>query len=388
MQNFVYHNPTKVLFGRGTIPQIGPETSILGSRVLLLSGRSSAKTGGVYQVVYNSLVEAGCTVFEFPGITPNPTLEQVRLAIEFGVKNSVDVICGVGGGSVIDSAKAVSAGVVVKHDVWKFFTGKKSIKNTLPVTTVSTLAGSGSENNSGMVLTNSAQGVKFGFAHRFLYPKVSILDPEATFSVPEEYIAYGAIDAITHLLEFYFSHNEKQADVQDNYIEGLVRSIAVNCTGSLSNPLDYNSRANLMWSAALALNGLSSAGLGKLSFSMHLIEHSLSAAFDTPHGAGLAVIVPAWLRHHRECYANRINRLFDRAFSDTLGCSEEDSVEEKIAQLENWFIAIGAPTRLAGLGIREQEIDALAQNSRQLARIWRMREFDEQTVARILQLAI
>ncbi|MCI5146402.1 MAG: iron-containing alcohol dehydrogenase, partial [Candidatus Electrothrix sp. AR3] len=200
MQNFVFHNPTKIIFGRNTVPTIGPETMAWGKRALLVYGQSSIKKTGLYAQVTASLVQAGVSVVEHGGVQSNPLLDHVRAGIAKVKKEDLQVVVAVGGGSVIDTAKAIAAGSVVEHDVWKFFIGKKSIKSTLPVTTVLTLAAAGSEMNSGMVITNQDTKERFGFGHRLLYPKVSIMAPEITFPVPPDYTAYSAVDAIAHIL--------------------------------------------------------------------------------------------------------------------------------------------------------------------------------------------
>ena len=206
MQNFVFHNPTKILFGKNTVPAIGNETALFGKKVLLVYGTGSIKKTGLYDRVIESLQKAELTVIEHPGVQSNPVLSHVHEGIALAKEHSCQVVCAVGGGSVLDEAKAICAGSTVEHDVWKFFTGKKSVKQPLPLTTVLTLAASGSEMNSGMVITNEKTSQKFGFANKHLHPKTSILDPTLTFSVPPDYTAFGAVDAIAHVLEFLFHH--------------------------------------------------------------------------------------------------------------------------------------------------------------------------------------
>lgn len=384
MHNFVFQNPTKVLFGRGTIASIGGETCHFGTRVLLVFGCSSARRNGLLEQVHSSLAQAGATVREYGGIVANPTLAQVREGVRLAKESRIEVICAVGGGSAIDSAKAISAGAVVEHDVWKFFTGKKSVRLPLPLTVVSTLAASGSEMNSGMVLTNEETQQKFGFANRLLFPRTAVMDPEATFTVPADYTAYGAIDALAHLLEFYLTCRHPGTMVQDRYMEGLAESIMASCNAALANPRDYEARATLMWAAALALNGLSAAGLGKVGFPMHLIEHSLSALHGVAHGAGLAVVIPGWMRSQQDpLVRQRMLQFFQRVLA-----VEGDgtiALERGITLLENWFREIGAPVTLREVGIGSDQIGALAENALPLARIWRMREYGRERIEAILE---
>lgn len=381
MQNFVFHNPTKVIFGRNTIPQVGAEVCSLGNKVLLVTGQSSAKKTGIFQQVHESIAENGCTVFCLEGIRPNPTLNKVREGIELVRRENIEVICGLGGGSVIDSAKAIGAGSLVQHDVWKFFTGKKPVRTTLPVVAVPTIAASGSEVNSGMVLTNSDTGHKFGFANRHLFPKTAIMDPQATYTVPPSHTTFGCIDALTHVFEFYFTNKQPGADVQYHYMEGLANTLFDNCQTALNNPSDYQARANLMWSSALALNGLSASGLGKVGFPMHLVEHSLSALYDIPHGAGLAIIGPGWMKLIHEDVGDRVQRFFQKTAKSLYAPSR---VIDTITNLQKWYVSIGAPAYLEDVGIDAKEIPGIAKNSQALAKVWRMREYDEPLVEKIL----
>ncbi|MCL2789173.1 MAG: iron-containing alcohol dehydrogenase [Desulfobulbus sp.] len=383
MHNFVFHNPTKILFGQGTLEAIGPETRIWGKRILLVYGRSSLRRNGLYDQILASLRTAGLEVAEHGGVRANPLLSHARQGIREARARQAEVIVAAGGGSVIDTAKAIAAGVPVEHDVWKFFTGKKSLKTALPVITVLTLAASGSEMNSGMVLTNDATREKFGFGHRLLHPKTSILDPQATYTVPPDHTVFGAVDAISHLLEFYLTAADPDIPVQDRMMEGLVENSMTACRRCLRDPRDYSGRANLMWTATLALNGLTAAGLGRVGFPMHLIEHSLSALYDIPHGAGMAVILLGWLRAHRTALAHRIAGLGRRLFRLT----ESDpllAADQTIARFADWLADVKAPLTLADLGIAAAEIPHIADNTRGLARIWRLAEYSPERVASIL----
>lgn len=386
MQNFVFHNPTKVLFGSGTISQIGNETSALGRNALLVYGRSSARASGLYHQVCDHLHSAGVNVFDHGGVTSNPLLSHVREGVDKVKTQKIDVIIGVGGGSVIDSAKAICAGSPVAHDVWKFFTGKKSVRNVLPLATVLTLAGAGSEMNSGMVLTNDATKEKFGFGHRLLFPKVSILDPDLTYTVPVDYTAYGAIDAIAHVIEFYMTTADPDTPVQDRMMEGLVVNAMESCLRSIKDPGDYNGRANLMWTSTLALNGLTAAGLGRVGFPMHLIEHSLSGLYNVPHGAGMAVIVPGWLRWQANQDVQRIAQFMQRVFSEEIDPRFNDKKKAVLGidLLTDWIKRVGAPSTLLELDLTRANIQEISDHTKGLARVWRLKQYDPETVATIL----
>jgi alcohol dehydrogenase YqhD (iron-dependent ADH family) len=383
MQNFVFHNPTKILFGKGTISNIGSETTAFSNKVLLVYGSGSIKKNVLYQHVTESLQNAGAEIIEHPGVQSNPLLSHVRAGIALTKTHHCQVVCAVGGGSVIDESKAICAGAMVDHDVWKFFTGKKSITSTLPLTTVLTLAASGSEMNSGMVITNEETNQKFGFANKHLFPKASILDPEATFSVPADYTAYGAVDAIAHVLEFYFTTADPSTPVQDRFLEGLVINAMESCDRVLANLHDYQGRADLMWTATLALNGLTGAGLGKVGFPMHMIEHSLSALYDVPHGAGLSAIIPGWMRHQSEITPKRFAQFAERVF-DCRNGSVEEQAQMGINSLQKWFEKVHSPTSLQALHIPTQDIPRIAENALALAKVWRMPDYDNGRIQAIL----
>ena len=383
MKNFVLENRTKIIFGRDIIDQIGPETALLGSKVLMVYGRKSCKEHGVYRQVKDALSQAGVTVTELGGIRANPVLEQVREGIALARQENVEAVLAVGGGSVIDSAKAICAGVPADHDVWQFFRGKKGIGATLPLACVLTIAGSGSEMNGGMVLTNEESARKMGIGNKRLQPMVSILDPVATFTVPPDQTAFGAVDTIAHLLEFYCTAEAQQTPLQDRFMEGVAQTVIESCEKVLADPEDYDTRADLMWSATLALNGWSAAGLGRVGFPMHMIEHSLSALYDVPHGAGLAVVMPAWLSWQAEQEPERIAQFAQRVFGVPAGDSY-DNARQGIACLVDWFKRIGCPTTLAELGVSSSEIPKIAENALPLAKLWRLREYSQPIIETVL----
>ncbi len=388
MQNFVFHNPTKIIFGRNTVPAIGKETLQAGKRALLVYGKKSFYETGLYSTVTSSLSDAGVHFMEHGGVSSNPLLSHVRDGITKVRQHNLDVVVAVGGGSVIDTAKAIGAGSVVEHDVWKFFTGKKSIKKTLPVVTILTLAAAGSEMNSGMVITNDDTKEKFGFGNRRLYPLTSILDPETTFSVPPDYTAYGAIDAIAHVIEFYMTCEDPDTPVQNTLMEGLIKNSFASCERCLTNPHDYGGRANLMWTATLALNGLTAAGLGRVGFPMHMIEHSLSALYDIPHGAGLSVILPGWLTWYSQKKPARIAHLGRQIFpkQNLQRYNDNETALKTITFLKNWFIRINGPVTLEEVGIPQQDIASIADNALALAKIWRLKQYSHQRIEQILDL--
>ncbi|MCF8056170.1 MAG: iron-containing alcohol dehydrogenase [Desulfocapsa sp.] len=383
MQNFVFHNPTKILFGKNTVPAIGEETIAYGEKVLLVYGTGSIKKNGLYEQIIQSFKGVGAEITEHPGVQSNPLLSHTRKGIQLAKENNCQVVCAAGGGSVIDEAKAICAGATVQHDVWKFFTGKKSVKAPLPLTTVLTLAASGSEMNSGMVITNEETSQKFGFANKLLHPKTSILDPAVTCSVPADYTAYGAVDAVAHVLEFYFTTVDPCTPVQDRLMEGLVINAMESCNRVLKKLDDYQARADLMWTATLALNGLTGAGLGKVGFPMHMIEHSLSAFYNVPHGAGLSAVIPGWMRHYAQLNSKRFAQFAERVFDIREG-SEEERASRGVEALSAWFTKVNSPTTLTTLEIPKDDIPRIAENALALANVWRMADYDKDKIETIL----
>ena len=228
MQNFIFENPTRIIFGKGTISRIGREVKRFGSKVLLVYGQGSIKKNGVYDQVVASLREADISIVELPGVKSNPVLSLALEGIELARKEQVDTILAVGGGSVIDTAKTVAAGVKAEHDVWDFFTYKKAIKDALPILTVLTLSASASEMNSAAVITNEKGARKFSIRSPFIQPKMSILDPTVLYTLSPEYSAYSAVDAITHALEGYFNNSEPDSLLQDRLVEAFIKTIIEN----------------------------------------------------------------------------------------------------------------------------------------------------------------
>ncbi|MFP3983356.1 MAG: iron-containing alcohol dehydrogenase [Desulfurivibrionaceae bacterium] len=383
MQNFVLHNPTTVIFGAGTTGQVGEEAAKLGKKCLLVYGRNSLKQNNLYKRIHSSLIQAGLEVIDHGGVRSNPRLSHVREGVAKAKDHNVDSVLAAGGGSVIDSAKAIAAGALVEHDVWKFFTGKKPVRQKLPLCCLLTLAAAGSEMNGGMVVTNEENNHKFGVGNRLLHPDVSILDPKLTYTVPPDYTAYGAVDAIAHILEFYFTTPDPDTPVQDRFMEGLVINIMESCEKVLKDPEDYQGRADLMWCATMALNGWTAAGLGPVSMPMHMIEHSLSAIYDIPHGAGLSVVMPAWMRYRAGKLEHKLAQFGERVFG--LTGNQSDTALRAIEALEKWFSQANNPIRLDELAVPAEDVPEIAANAVSLAGLWRLKSsYDRETIEEIL----
>ncbi len=383
MQNFIFENPTKIIFGRGQISKIGKEISRFGRKVLLVYGRESIKKNGIYDQVMSSLRENNMSIIEFPGVKSNPMLAHVRKGIDLAREAQVDVVLAVGGGSVIDTAKTIAAGVQADHDVWDFFTYKKPVLGALPLLTVLTLAASASEMNSAAVITREEGLQKFSFRSPHIQPRVSILDPTALFSLQATYSAYSGVDAISHLLEAYFNNEETDSPLQDRLVECFLRTIMESTNIILREPANYNARANMMWATTWAFNGLPAAGLGRVTLPVHMIEHSLSAIYDIPHGAGLAVILPGWMRYTINKNQRKMAQLA-RAIFQIEGSDDKASVE-CTGRLKDWFAAIGCPTSLQEAGIPESDINKIAENAFVLAQTWQLPDYTKEVIVDILR---
>ena len=370
MQNFTFHNPTKIVFGQGTLEQIGTEAAPYGKKALYIYGKGSIKRNGVYDKTIASLKSAGIELIEFDGVKANPVLSHTHEGIALARKEKADMIVAVGGGSVIDEAKAIAAGVLMDMDVWEFYARRYKPLAALPLLTVLTMAATGTEMNGGTVITNDATNVKLGISSPFLYPKVSILDPTTLVSVPADQTAYGAVDAVTHLLESYFTQEDTFTPIQDRYVEGIVRTITEVAEVQQKNPGDLTARSTFMWAATLAWNGLAPAGVGKWSTPNHLIGHSMSALHDTAHGASLSIALSGWMPWYAEQPggAERLTQL-GKAVFDVSGA------EKTIESFRAWFRSIGSPTTLMDIGVDDAGLVKVAENIGQCAPLWGLPEY-------------
>ena len=385
MENFEYCNPTRVIFGKGEIGKVGPETRKLAGRVLLVTGRGSVKRTGVFDRVAGSLEDAGVEFVELDGVRSNPLLSKTREGVALVRERGLEAVVALGGGSVMDTGKAVAAGVLLEEgDLWDLFTGRQGIHGALPVVAVPTLAASGSEMNGYMVITNEETGHKLATGSPFLHPRCSILDPSTTYSVPGDYTAYGGVDALCHLLEPYFNGPAPFTPVQDRMAEGLVEAILEATPRAVEEPGEYRWRAAMMWAASLALCGLTKAGVGEHRFPVHLVEHSVSALFDVPHGAGLAALLPGWMAWYARAKPGKLAQLGRRIWR----VEERDdraAAMECILRLQGWFSALGCPTCLKDLGISARDHGRLAENASFQARVWGIDdEYDVERIEEIL----
>ena len=383
MKSFEYHNPTRIIFGENILSSLGKETAKLGSRGLLIYGKNSIHSSGVYDRVCQSLKSAGVTIIiEHPGVKANPTLEHTREGIQKVRHHKLDVVVAVGGGSVIDEAKAIAAGSLYEQDVWDFYCGKAVPQAALPVVTVCTLPATASEMNCGTVITNESTQQKFGVLSPLLYPKVSFLDPSLTFTLPREQIVYGTVDALSHLMEGYFTQKGGWTPIQDRFAEGLMKSLMEALDRILKNPTDLDARATQMWGCTWAWNGFSATGIGSFGLPNHALGHALGGIYDLAHGATLSIVIPGWCRYEAKSRCERL-ALFAKNVFDLKNSSEQSVAMAGVAKLEAWYLAVGAPTRMSEAGINSPDISLLTQKAYELATLWGMPELTKDIISEI-----
>lgn len=355
MDPFTFYNPTRIEFGSGKEAAIGEHLRRHSvKKVLLTYGSERIKREGLFEIVTQSLAMHGIEFVELGGIVSNPVLSTVRQGIEVVRAHDVDAILSVGGGSVLDSTKAIAAGARYDGDVWDLFIGEGALTSALPIFAILTIAATGSEMNGYGVVTNDKTREKLPVGNDHTRPKVSILSPALMAGVSRDYLVYSAADIISHLIEVYFTATV-QPKLQSRLVEALIHTVIDTTRALLKNPADEAARGEFAWAATLAQNGLTFSGSAGFSYPNHAIEHSLSALFNVPHGAGLSVVMPAWMKWYQD--QNRPQ--FERFATQVFGLA---SAAEGIAALERWFEEIGTPTRLGQLGIQETDLPAIVEN--------------------------
>lgn len=346
MENFTLYNPVKLYFGKNVVENLGKVVTHYGKKVLLVYGGGSIKKNGIYDMILKQLELSGAEVFEYPGIRPNPVIEDVDSAAALGREKKADVVLAVGGGSVIDSAKIISITIPVSHSGWDFVKGKSKPKTAVPLIAVLTLAATGTEMNRFAVVQNNKTKEKLGYGDPLIYPKESFLDPSFTISVPVNYTSFGITDLIAHCLEAYFGEGE--ATLSDRFVYAIIREAIDYGPELLDAPGNYVLREKIMYAATNALNNLTAYGRKSGDWGVHSIGHVLSVLYDVPHGASLSIVYPAWLRLHLNKIPARIAELGKNLF-------RSGTAEEAITGFEAFFKSIGSPVRLGDAGINATE---------------------------------
>ena len=358
MNNFSFYSPTHYVFGRGAEEQVGELTKAMGAhRVMIVYGMGSAVRSGLIERVKDSLKSAGIKTVEFGGVQPNPIDTKVYEGIGMARAEKIDGLVAVGGGSAIDTAKAIACGVPYNGDFWDFYCGKKTVKEALPLGVVLTIPAAGSEGSGNSVITKVEGLHKLSLrTESALRPKFACLNPEITFTLPPYQTASGIADMMAHIFERYFSQTEN-VEVTDRLAEGLLKAIIEEAPKVIANPTDYDARANILWSGTLAHNGLCGTGRAE-DWVSHFMEHEVSAVFRVTHGAGLAVITPAWMTYMAEHCPAKIAQFGRRVFGiDTV--NDREAALQGIGRLRNFFSSIGLPVTFEQLGVPDPDIDLL-----------------------------
>lgn len=365
MENFIYANPVKIIFGKDTIKNISSEIP-QGSKVLITYGGGSIKKNGVYDQVLEAIKEF--EYFEFSGIEPNPHYETCMKAVELIKQKGVNFILAVGGGSVIDATKFIAAAVCSEQaDPWEILSRGRKIEKALPFGTVLTLPATGSEMNAGAVITKAETQEKLSFSSPMTYPKFSVLDPTTTYSLPVKQIGNGVVDAFVHVIEQYLTHYEGDSLLQDMMAEAILKTLVIEGPKALANPTDYDVRANLMWASTWALNGWIAQGVPE-DWATHMIGHELTAFFGLDHGQTLAIVLPGIMTVLKEQKSKKIIRLGKEVF----GIEGNNAIEETIKAVESFFEQMGIRTHLSDYGLGDEAIGKVVE--RMNNRGWKLGE--------------
>lgn len=387
MDSFTYWNPTKLIFGRGEVEKLADEVKQYGRNVLLVYGGGSIKRNGLYDQVVSILEKAGLNVHELAGVEPNPRVVTVNKGARLCKEHDIDFLLAVGGGSVIDCTKAIAAGAKYDGDAWDIVTKKHIPTEALPFGTVLTLAATGSEMNSGSVITNWETNEKYGWGSPLVFPKFSILDPVNTFTVPKDHTIYGMVDMMSHVFEQYF-HHTKNTPYQDRMCESLLKTVIETAPKLIEDLENYELRETILYTGTIALNGMLSMG-ARGDWATHNIEHAVSAVYDIPHAGGLAILFPNWMKHTLSENVGRFKQLAVRVFDiDDAGKTDREVALSGIEKLSEFWTSLGAPNRLADYGITDEKLDLIADKAMANGEFGRFKTLNKEDVLSILKASL
>ncbi|KYK25018.1 butanol dehydrogenase [Thermoplasmatales archaeon SM1-50] len=387
MFDFNYMVSTKVLFGRNKIQMLPEELKPYGKRILVVYGKRSIKKIGLYDLITTLLARNSLVYYELSGVQPNPRINSVRQGIKICREYHIDCIVAVGGGSVIDCAKTIAAGFYYESDPWDLFhLGDSAIKNALPIGTILTVTGSGSEMNGNAVISNMETEQKLAIHNDLLRPRFSILDPTYTFTVSTHQIAAGIVDIFSHVLEQYFSPT-REAFVQNRIAESLLLTCIKYGPIALKEPTNYEAQAQLMWTSSLALNGL--LGYGKITdWATHGIEHAVSAAYDVIHGVGLAILTPHWMNYVLNEETNYKFVEYGKNVWNIQEGNDYTVAKKGIEKTQRFFKNLGIPTTLREVGVTEKKLNDLAEKIVMHKEIGKFKKLGKKDVLMILKNAL
>ncbi|MDK9712032.1 iron-containing alcohol dehydrogenase [Acidaminobacter sp.] len=366
MNNFVYDIPTKVYFGENQLGNLGPELSKYGKKVLLTYGGGSIKKIGLYDKVVEEIKKAGLELFELSGIDPNPRVSSVNAGADICKREGIDVLLAVGGGSVIDCTKYIGAAAYYDGDAWDILLKKTPVEQCLPIVTVLTLSATGSEMDSGGVISNPETNDKIGLLFPVMQPKVSFLDPTVTYSVNRYQTACGAADIMSHIIEVYFNMNQ-DLYMLDTVMEGLMKTVIKYTPVALAEPDNYEARANLMWASSWAINGFVNGGK-RHAWSCHPMEHELSAFYDITHGLGLAILTPRWMAYTLgEKTIGKFVQYGVNVFGVDPTLPQMEIAQQGIERLKAFFFeTLGLQSTLTEIGIDDTHFGLMAEKAAEL----------------------
>lgn len=387
MNTFTFHNPTKLIFGKNTLSSLSKEVEQYGRNVLLVYGGGSIKRTGLYDEVMTELGKINAVVTELAGVQPNPRLSTVHEGVDLCRKHNIDLVLAVGGGSVIDCAKAIAVGAKYDGDMWDFAERKAVAQGGLPLGTVLTIAATGSEMNAGSVITNEKTEEKLGWGSYYAFPAFSILDATYTATLPKDQTVYGMVDIMSHVFETYF-HPDKNTLLQDEFCEGLLRTVIETAPKLIADLQSYEHRETILLAGTMALNGVLSMGV-RGDWATHNIEHAVSAVYDIPHGGGLAILFPHWMKYNMHHDLARFKRLAVKVFNvDPTGKSDEQVAEEGIAALRAFWDSIGAPSSLADYDIDDSKLELMADKAVRFGAFGNFAKLEKEDVMEIYRRAL
>ncbi|WP_461633889.1 iron-containing alcohol dehydrogenase [Labilibaculum euxinus] len=379
MENFDFYNPVNILFGKGKIAEINKHIS-KGAKILMTYGGGSIKKNGVYDQVVDAL--KGYEIIEFGGIEPNPHFETLMKAVEIVKSEKIDFLLAVGGGSVLDGTKFIAAATYFEGDAWDILAKRAPITKAVELGAVLTLAATGSEMNNGGVVTKAATKEKKAFGNPLLFPKFSVLDPETTYSLPKRQVTNGIVDAYVHVMEQYLTY-PVNSPVQDRFAEGILLTLLEEGPKALaSDTPDYENRANLMWAATMALNGLIGMGV-KSDWATHMIGHELTAFHGIDHAVTLAIVLPGLLTQLKEKRSEKLLQYAERVWNITEG-SDEEKKALAINKTEAFFNQVGIKTRLSEHNVGQDSIDVIANRFEERGFVGMLPDVEVKDVAEIL----
>ncbi|MBO4886726.1 MAG: iron-containing alcohol dehydrogenase [Firmicutes bacterium] len=390
MNDFTFQNPTKVLFGRNQLEHLPEELKNFGTRVLMVYGGGSIKRNGLYDKLMGLMTGAGLTVFELPGVEPNPRHTTVNKGVAICRENDVEVILAVGGGSTIDCAKGIAATTLSSSDnVWDLVEHKVSYTEALPIVTVVTIAATGSEMDTGAVISNMDLNIKSGIGSPICRPKVTFEDPELTFTVPAYQTACGSFDIMSHIFDVAYFSNQPQMDMLERIQEEVLKTVVKYAPVAIAEPDNYEARANLMWASSWALNDFLYCGVRQMT-ACHAMEHELSAYYDITHGLGLAILTPRWLAYILdENTAPKIRQFGVRVMGIEATDDVMSDARKAIDALADFcFKTLGLESHLSSLGIGEENFEKMAQAACRGGELYSFKNLKKEDIVNIYRMCL